>query len=46
MRICEVCGRKDVSENKEEKLFQPVRLHVCESCKQDRRMTPLGDWAF
>lgn len=46
MRICEVCGRKDVSDNKEEKLFQPVKLDVCESCRQDRQMKPLGDWAF
>jgi ribosome-binding protein aMBF1 (putative translation factor) len=46
MRICEVCGRKEGFEDNQEDLFQAVKLHVCDSCRKDRKIPPLGDWAY
>ncbi len=46
MRICEVCGRKEGFVEQQEEMFQAVKLHVCESCREDRKTQPLGDWAY
>lgn len=46
MRICEVCGRKEGFVENKEDVFQAVKLHVCQSCLEDRKVPPLGDWAY
>jgi ribosome-binding protein aMBF1 (putative translation factor) len=46
MRICEVCGRKEGFVENQEEIFQAVKLHVCDSCREDRKTPPLGDLAY
>ena len=45
MRICEVCGFKEEEEIRDQEEMQQVDLHVCESCRQDRKYNPLN-WIF
>ncbi|USK60014.1 hypothetical protein [Peribacillus asahii] len=37
MKMCEVCGSKEEIDNKEELAMESVSLHVCESCREDRK---------
>jgi len=46
MRLCEVCGTKEDYEDKNEEMIQAVTLHVCENCREDRKVHSLPDWAF
>jgi ribosome-binding protein aMBF1 (putative translation factor) len=46
LRLCEVCGTKEDFEKQEDEMIQAVTLHVCESCREDRKFHTLGDWAF
>lgn len=38
MKICEVCGIEEEMENSEGSVLQSSMLHVCENCRNDRRM--------
>lgn len=46
MKLCEVCGTKEDFEDQNEDVIQAVTLHVCESCREDRKVHSLPDWAF
>jgi ribosome-binding protein aMBF1 (putative translation factor) len=37
MKICEVCGSKEDMENNDLETMESVILHVCESCREDRK---------
>lgn len=40
MRLCEVCGTKEDLEerNEEEAVQSTVTLHVCDHCREDRKL--------
>jgi ribosome-binding protein aMBF1 (putative translation factor) len=46
MKVCEICGAKQEEETKEHEEFESVILHVCESCREDRRWSHYEDWTF
>ncbi len=47
MQLCEVCGEKeDFEETNNEEMIQSVTLHICESCREDRKAHSLGKWHF
>ncbi len=47
MKICEVCGAKEeVETNEEEETYSSVILHVCESCREDRKLSHFEDFLF
>lgn len=38
MWLCEVCGAKEeIEETNEEEVMQAFTLHICESCREDRK---------
>lgn len=45
MRLCEVCGMKEEPELVDPDEKDHVVLHVCESCRQERKYNPLN-WIF
>lgn len=46
MRVCEICGAKEEVETKENEEIVSVILHVCESCREDRKWSHYENWAF
>lgn len=46
MRLCEICGTKENYVEKEDEVIQEVTLHICESCREDRRFHPMEDFAY
>ncbi|MGG5254149.1 hypothetical protein ACQYAD_11700 [Neobacillus sp. SM06] len=46
MKICEVCGAKEEVEANEEESFSSVILHVCENCREDRKLSHFEDFIF
>ncbi|WP_180953631.1 hypothetical protein [Bacillus sp. T33-2] len=46
MRLCEVCGTKEEMDGRETEVMEHVILHVCESCREDRKMNPIENWVF
>jgi ribosome-binding protein aMBF1 (putative translation factor) len=46
MRVCEICGAKEEEDTKGDEEFQSVILHVCESCREDRKWSHYENWAF
>jgi ribosome-binding protein aMBF1 (putative translation factor) len=46
VRLCEICGTKENYVEIENEVIQEVTLHVCESCRDDRKSRPLGDLAY
>jgi hypothetical protein len=44
MKICEVCGSKEELENNEQETMESVTLHVCESCREDRKWHTPENW--
>lgn len=39
MKICEVCGLEEEMENSEDALMQTSLLHICENCRNDRKIS-------
>jgi hypothetical protein len=46
MRVCEICGAKEKVEKKENEEIVPVILHVCETCREDRKWSHYDNWVF
>ncbi|MDP4083923.1 MAG: hypothetical protein Q8934_04820 [Bacillota bacterium] len=46
MKICEICGTKEENEKENQESFESVTLHVCESCREDRKWNHYENWAF
>lgn len=46
MKICEICGSKEEVKNEDQENFDSVTLHVCESCREERKWYHFENWAF
>lgn len=46
MKICEVCGSKEKTEINEQETTSSIILHVCESCREDRKLSHFEDFEF
>lgn len=46
MKICEICGSKEEIENNDQATMSSVILHVCESCREDRKLPHFEDYIF
>jgi ribosome-binding protein aMBF1 (putative translation factor) len=46
MKVCEICGKREDSEAKEHEAIESVILHVCESCREDRKWSQYENWVF
>lgn len=40
MFVCEVCGLEEEMENDEDQVMQTAILHICENCRNDRKIHP------
>lgn len=38
MLVCEVCGLEEEIENGDEQVIQSAILHICENCRNDRKI--------
>ncbi|MEH7301070.1 hypothetical protein [Neobacillus drentensis] len=43
MKVCEICGLQEDTEQNVEGAIESVLLHVCKSCQEDRKWHTFDD---
>lgn len=47
LKVCEICGSKETTENSDDQeIMSSIILHVCESCRDDRKWEHFEEHGF